>query len=74
MSRESTLAEVVSWPIEDQLDLASELWDRIIDLGWMPQPSASLEAELHRRLTAHKADPTKVLAWEQVVAHSRLAR
>ena len=74
MSCESTLEEVRSWPIADQLDLVFQLWDQIVDNGWMPQPSAELEAELRRRLAAHDADPTRALTWEQVVAHVRRAR
>ena len=74
MSRESTLEEVRSWPIGEQLDLVFELWDRIIDNGWTPQPSEQLEAELRCRLAAHEADPTRVLTWEQVVAHIRRSR
>ena len=74
MSRESTLEEVRSWPIADQLDLVFELWDRIIETGWTSPPSQSLEAELRRRLAAHEADPSKALTWEQVVAHVRRAR
>ena len=74
MSRESTLEEVRSWPIADQLDLVFQLWDHIIDNGWRPQPSAELEAELLRRLAVHDADPTRALTWEQVVAHVRRAR
>ena len=74
MSRESTLEEVRSWPIDEQLDLVFELWDRIIDTGWTPRPSEPLEAELRRRLAAYEADPTNVLTWEQVVARVRRAR
>ena len=71
MSRESTLEEVRSWPIDDQLDLVFRLWDRIIDNGWQPPPSERLEAELRRRLAAYEEDPTKVLTWEQVIARVR---
>ena len=74
MSRESTLEEVRSWPVADQLDLVFQLWDQIVDAGLTPRPSAELEAELRRRLAAHDADPTRALTWEQVVAHVRRAR
>ena len=69
MSRQSTLEEVRSWPVADQLDLVFQLWDQIVDNGWTPRPSAELEAELLRKLAAHDPDPTRALTGELVVAH-----
>jgi hypothetical protein len=36
LSRESTLEEVQSWPVADQLDLIFQLWGQIVDNGWTP--------------------------------------
>jgi putative addiction module component (TIGR02574 family) len=74
MSTADTLQSVGSWPVEDQLELVFRLWDQITDAGWRPAPSPELLAELDRRLAAHAADPSRVLTWEQVVAHVRRRR
>ena len=58
---------VQTWPLEDRLELASRLWDQLVDGGWQPELTDELKAELDRRLVAYEADPSNVLTWEQVV-------
>ena len=69
MDPTSTFETVVSWPVEDQLDFVFRLWDHIVESGWQPKPNAELKAELERRLAAYRADPSRSLTWEEVVAH-----
>lgn len=60
--------------MEERLDFLFQLWDQLIEGGWQPELTDDLKAELDRRLAAHAADPTRVLTWEQVVAHVRRPR
>lgn len=74
MDLQTTLQTVQSWPLEDQLQLVFQLWDRIVAEGWKPRLSEEVRAELKRRMAAYQADPTQVLTWEQVQAHVKRAR
>jgi putative addiction module component (TIGR02574 family) len=74
MSPSETLQTVQSWPLPEQLDFAFQVWDGIVDAGWQPELTPELKAELDRRIAAHEADPTRVLTWEQVLAHVRRPR
>jgi putative addiction module component (TIGR02574 family) len=70
----TALQAVQAWPVEDQLDFVFRVWDRLVEGGWQPELTDDLKAELDRRLAAHKADPSNVLTWEQVVARVRRPR
>jgi len=74
MTPSETLQAVRSWPLQEQLDFAFQVWDAIVDAGWRPELSPELKAELDRRIAAHEADPTRALTWEQVLAHVRRRR
>jgi putative addiction module component (TIGR02574 family) len=74
MDPTTALQAFQSWPVEDRLKLVFQLWDSILDSGWQPEPTDDLKAELDRRLSAHQADPKRVLTWEQIVAHVRRPR
>ena len=67
MDKQAVWEAVQTWPVEDQLDLASRIWDHLVDSGWEPELTDELKAELDRRIAAYEADPTNVLTWEQVV-------
>jgi putative addiction module component (TIGR02574 family) len=71
MDTDAVLEVVRTWSREDRLELASRIWDQLIDDGWQPQPTGELEAELERRLAAHMADPTRVVTLAQLVEHVR---
>ncbi len=58
MTPMETLKTVQSWPLDDQLDFAFQVWESIVDAGWEPQLTEELKEELDRRLAAHAADPT----------------
>jgi putative addiction module component (TIGR02574 family) len=70
----TTLKAVQGWPVEERLDFLFRAWDQLVDNGWQPEVTEELRAELDRRLAAHKADPSNVLTWEQVLAHVRRPR
>jgi putative addiction module component (TIGR02574 family) len=74
MDPTSAFQAVQTWPVEERLDFLFRVWDQLLEGGWQPELTDELKAELDRRLAAHAADPTKVLTWEQVVAHVRRPR
>lgn len=54
----------------ERLELVEELWDSIAaeaerDVGVLPLTDAQKE-ELDRRIAAHRADPSRVVPWEEV--------
>ena len=54
----------------ERLELVEELWDSIAaeaerDAGVLPLTDAQKE-ELDRRIAAHRADPSRVVPWEEV--------
>jgi putative addiction module component (TIGR02574 family) len=68
---DATLKEIAGWPVEDQLELLSQAWDRLIDNGWQPALTDDLKAELDRRLAAADADPGRAVPLEKVIEHVR---
>jgi putative addiction module component (TIGR02574 family) len=74
MNPTATLDAVREWTVEDRIELAFGIWDQIVDSGYQPLLSPELRAELERRVAAHDADPSRVLTWDQVVAHVRRPR
>jgi putative addiction module component (TIGR02574 family) len=71
MDPTTVLQAIQAWPLEDQLDFASRLWDQLVERGWQPELTEDLKTELDRRLAAYQANPTNVLTWEQVLARVR---
>jgi len=74
MNVTTTLKETESWPLDDQIELAQRLWDRILDSGWKPELTDDLKAELDRRLDALDANPESSLTWEEIERHARRNR
>jgi putative addiction module component (TIGR02574 family) len=73
MDLQTVLSEVNSWPIEDRIRLAQEIWDRLGDQGHQSELSEATKAEVDRRLAGHAANPGAAIPWEQVEADA-LAR
>ncbi len=69
--RARTLREIQSWPVEEQVELFHDLWDRLLDSGWQPELNDELRADLDRRLDADAANPRDVVGWDQIVEHVR---
>lgn len=56
-------------PISERIELVEDIWDSIAEeTPGQLQLSQQDRAELHRRLSAHHADPSSSLPWEQVRA------
>jgi len=60
-------AEYMKLSVSERIQLVEDIWDSIaaeapetVDL------SEAQKAELHRRLAAHRADPSSAIPWEQV--------
>jgi putative addiction module component (TIGR02574 family) len=65
MNANSILQQVEQLPVEDQIVLVQQIWDEIAKRGQVPLSDAK-RAELNRRLAAYRANPAKVVAWEQI--------
>jgi putative addiction module component (TIGR02574 family) len=70
----TTLKQIESWPVADQVELMHQVWDRLLDSGWEPTLSEEEKAELDRRLDDLEANPGKVKTWEEVLEHVRRKR
>jgi putative addiction module component (TIGR02574 family) len=57
----------------ERIALAQEILDSVVAEQLLPPLTETKRQELERRLTAHKADPSGVVPWEQVEAEA-LAR
>ncbi len=67
MSTLTSTAEYMKLSVSERIQLVEDIWDSIpaeaqdtVDL------SQAQKAELHRRVAAHRADPTTAIPWEQV--------
>lgn len=67
----TAIRETSAWPIEDQLELVEELWDRIVRAGWQPEVDADLKALLDERASELDANPNRAVSWDQLVQSVR---
>lgn len=67
----TAIRETSAWPIEDQLELVEELWDRIVGAGWQPEVDANLKALLDERSSELDANPNRAISWDQLVQSVR---
>ena len=61
MDLTSVLHEVNRWPVEDQMRLVQEIWNRLVDQGYDADLSEDLKAELDRRLADDDAGARRKL-------------
>ncbi len=61
--------EYLKLSISERIQLVEDIWDSIAtdSVDEFPLTEAQ-RAELHRRLEAHRADPSSAIPWEQVRA------
>jgi len=53
--------------ISERIELVEDIWDSIAgETQGSIQLSSEDRAELHRRLAAHRADPSSSIPWQQV--------
>jgi putative addiction module component (TIGR02574 family) len=57
MEMNTVLKEIEAWPLEHQIELVQQVWDRIVDSGWQPSLTEEQKAELDRRLKALEDNP-----------------
>jgi len=70
MTRNAIREELFKRTAAERLELVEELWDSIAaeaerDADVLPLTDAQRE-ELDRRIAAHRADPSRVVSWEEV--------
>lgn len=64
---QTTTTEYMKLSISERIQLVEDIWDSIA--AEAPDAvglSQAQKAELHRRLAAHRADPSTSIPWEQV--------
>ncbi|MBE7559378.1 addiction module protein [bacterium] len=64
-----TVADVLSLPVHERLQLVQDVWDSIADIPEALELTEEERAELDRRLEAYHRDPSGTLAWDEVKAH-----
>jgi putative addiction module component (TIGR02574 family) len=62
------LASFKDLPIAERIELVADIWDSIAEQSTtaLPMSREDLE-EMHRRLSAHRADPGQSRDWEDVL-------
>ena len=73
MTVEQTINDISSLPPNDQLRIVQAIWDRLAD-GVGTGLSDSQRAELDRRWSEYKADPSTALSEEEFRERIRVAR
>ena len=66
MNVDQTIADLSHLPIDDRLRIVHAIWDTLpddIDL----HPSAEQQAELDRRLAAHRIDPSTAISHDELL-------
>ena len=61
--------DIKALPVSERIQLVEDIWDSIAEETPVAlQLSAADKVELQRRLTAHQADPSSSIPWEEVRA------
>ena len=68
----TAIRETSAWPIEDQLELVEEMWDRIVQSGWQPEVDADLQVLLDERARELDENPSRAVSWDQLVQLVRI--
>jgi putative addiction module component (TIGR02574 family) len=68
MDYHTILSEVESWPLDDRIRLVEDVWDRLVDLGYEPELTEEMKAELDRRGAELDRNPELGVPWEEVKA------
>jgi putative addiction module component (TIGR02574 family) len=70
----ATLNQIAALPVQDQIELLYQAWDRLLDSGWEPELSEEQKAEFDRRLDDLDKNPQNVVSLEKCVEHIRRVR
>ena len=63
----TAIRETSAWPIEDQLELVEEMWDRIVQSGWQPEVDADLQTLLDERAKELDENPGHAVSWKEIL-------
>jgi putative addiction module component (TIGR02574 family) len=74
MNITATLNQIAALPVQDQIELLHQAWDRLLESGWEPELTQEQKAELDRRLDDLDANPQNVVAWEKLIEQVRRPR
>ena len=67
MPTNAITAEYLKLSVSGRIQLVEDIWDSIAaEVSNTAELSQAKVAELHRRVAAHRADPSTVVPWEQV--------
>jgi putative addiction module component (TIGR02574 family) len=67
MPTPAATAEYLKLSVSERIQLVEDIWDSIAnEASNSVELSQAQKAELHRRLAAHRADPSSAIPWEQV--------
>jgi putative addiction module component (TIGR02574 family) len=70
----ATLNQIAALPVQEQIELLHQAWDRLLESGWEPELTQEQKAEFDRRLEDLDANPQNVVALEKLVEHVRRPR
>ena len=71
MPTSAATAEYLKLSVSERIQLVEDIWDSIaVETTNIIELSQNQKAELHRRVAAHRADPSTAIPWEQ--ARSKL--
>jgi putative addiction module component (TIGR02574 family) len=74
MNITTTLNQIAALPVQDQIELLHQAWDRLLESGWEPELTQEQKAEFDRRLDDLDARPQNIVAWEKLIEHVRRPR
>jgi putative addiction module component (TIGR02574 family) len=69
-----TLNQITALPVQDQIELLHQAWDRLIESGWEPALTDGQKAEFDRRLDDLDANPQSAIPLEKLIEHVRRPR
>jgi putative addiction module component (TIGR02574 family) len=70
----ATLNQIAALPVQDQIELLHQAWDRLLESGWEPELTDDQKAEFDRRLEDLDANPQNAVALEKLVERVRRPR
>ena len=70
----TTLNQITAMPVQDQIELLHQAWDRLIDSGWERELTDAQKAEFDRRLDDLDANPQNAVSLKKLIEHVRRPR
>jgi putative addiction module component (TIGR02574 family) len=70
----TTLNQITALPVQDQIEVLHQAWDRLIDSGWESELTHTQKAEFDRRLDDLDVHPQNAVSVEKLIEHIRRPR